>query len=140
MNSTLIEIAVDSFENKRFRISQVLYPYLKEQIKDDRMYYVLLDEVQLLGEFELILNSLIRMKNGDVGVIALNKTNEKGYGIRKQLEIDFVCTKGTKRYYVQSAYAVLNQTKMEQEQRSLMLTGDFFHKNYNHERRTCTVL
>lgn len=35
------------------------YPYLKEQIKDDGMYYVLLDEVQLLGEFEAILNSLM---------------------------------------------------------------------------------
>lgn len=92
------------------------------------MYYVLLDEVQLLGEFELILNSLIRMKNVDVGVIALNKTDEKGHGIRKQLEIDFVCTKGSKRYYIQSAYAVLNQAKMEQEQRSLMLTGDFLLK------------
>ncbi len=105
-----------------------MYSYLKEQIKDDRMYYVLLDEVQLLGEFELILNSLIRMKNVDVGVIALNKTDEKGHGIRKQLEIDFVCTKGSKRYYIQSAYAVLNQAKMEQEQRSLMLTGDFLLK------------
>ena len=45
----IIEIAFDSFENKRFRDPEVLYPYLKEQIKDDGMYYVLLDEVQLLG-------------------------------------------------------------------------------------------
>ena len=58
----IIEIAFDSFENKRFRDLDVLYPYLKELIKDDGMYYVLLDEVQLLGEFESVLNSLIRMK------------------------------------------------------------------------------
>ena len=50
----------------------MLYPYLKEQIKDDNMYYVLLDEVQLLGEFESILNSLIRMKNMDVYVTGSN--------------------------------------------------------------------
>ena len=62
----IIEIAFDSFENKRFRDPDVLYPYLKEQIKDDGMYYVLLDEVQLLGEFEAVLNSFIRMKNVDV--------------------------------------------------------------------------
>ena len=43
-------------------------PYLKEQIADDGMYYVLLDEVQLLGEFEAVLNSLIRMGNVDVYV------------------------------------------------------------------------
>lgn len=35
-------------------------------MKGDRTYYVLLDEVQLLGEFESVLNSLIRMKNVDV--------------------------------------------------------------------------
>ena len=55
-------------------------------------------------------------------------TNEKGNSIRKQLEIDFVCNKGSKRYYIQSAYAIPDQAKMEQEQRSLMLTGDFFKR------------
>lgn len=52
----IIEIAFDSFENKSFRNPDVLYPYLKDQIKDGGMYYVLLDEVQLLGEFESVLN------------------------------------------------------------------------------------
>lgn len=330
----IIEIAFDAFENKKFRDPDVLYPYLKEQIKDDAMYYVLLDEVQLLGEFESILNSLIRMKNVDVyvtgsnarflskdvitefrgrgdevhmyplnfaefmsvyqgtkqdgwneymlyggiplvlefstpdqkiaflkslfeetyisdivgrhnirnkaeleellnilssaigsltnpeklsatfqtvkkkkisnvtikryidylcdsflidsairydvkgkkyidtpvkyyftdmglrnvrlnfrqieethsmeniifnelkmrgfnvdvGVIVKYDTNEKGNSIRKQLEIDFVCNQGSKRYYIQSAYAIPDQAKMEQEQRPLMLTGDFFKR------------
>lgn len=68
----IIEIAFDAFENKQFRDPDVLYPYLKEQIKDDDMYYVLLDEVQLLGEFEAILNSLTRMKNVDVYVTGSN--------------------------------------------------------------------
>lgn len=330
----IIEIAFDAFENKKYRDPDVLYPYLKEQIEDDAMYYVLLDEVQLLGEFESILNSLIRMKNVDVyvtgsnarflskdvitefrgrgdevhmyplsfaefmsvypgtkqdgwneymlyggiplvlefttpdqkiaflkslfeetyisdivgrhnirnkaeleellnilssaigsltnpqklsatfqtvkkkkisnstikryidylcdsflidsairydvkgkkyidtpvkyyftdmglrnarlnfrqieethsmeniifnelkmrgfnvdvGVIMQYETNEKGTNIRKQLEIDFVCNQGSKRYYIQSAYAIPDQAKMEQEQRSLMLTGDFFKR------------
>lgn len=330
----IIEIAFDAFENKKYRNPDVLYPYLKEQVKDDAMYYVLLDEVQLLGEFESILNSLIRMKNVDVyvtgsnarflskdvitefrgrgdevhmyplsfaefmsvypgtkqdgwneymlyggiplvlefttpdqkiaflkslfeetyisdivgrhnirnkaeleellnilssaigsltnpqklsatfqtvkkkkisnstikryidylcdsflidsairydvkgkkyidtpvkyyftdmglrnarlnfrqieethsmeniifnelkmrgfnvdvGVIMQYETNEKGTNIRKQLEIDFVCNQGSKRYYIQSAYAIPDQAKMEQEQRSLMLTGDFFKR------------
>ena len=68
----IIEIAFDSFENKRFRDPDVLYPYLKERIKDDGIYYILLDEVQLLGEFESVLNSLIRMKNVDVYVTGSN--------------------------------------------------------------------
>lgn len=330
----IIEIAFDAFENKKYRDPDVLYPYLKEQIKDDAMYYVLLDEVQLLSEFESILNSLIRMKNVDVyvtgsnarflskdvitefrgrgdevhmyplsfaefmsvyqgtkqdgwneymlyggiplvlefatpdqkiaflkslfeetyisdivgrhnirnkaeleellnilssaigsltnpeklsatfqtvkkkkisnstikryidylcdsflidsairydvkgkkyidtpvkyyftdmglrnarlnfrqieethsmeniifnelkmrgfnvdvGVIVQYGTNDKGNSIRKQLEIDFVCNQGSKRYYIQSAYAIPDQDQMEQEQRSLMLTGDFFKR------------
>ena len=330
----IIEIAFDAFENRKYRDPDVLYPYLKEQIKDDAMYYVLLDEIQLLGEFESILNSLIRKKNVDVyvtgsnarflskdvitefrgrgdevhmhplsfaefmsvyqgtkqdgwneymlyggiplvlefttpdqkiaflkslfeetyisdivgrhhirnkaeledllnilssaigsltnpeklsatfqtvkkkkiststlrryidylcdsflidsairydvkgkkyidtpvkyyftdmglrnarlnfrqfeethsmeniifnelkmrgfnvdvGVIVQYETNGKGNGTRKQLEIDFVCNQGSKRYYIQSAYAIPDQAKMEQEQRSLMLTGDFFKR------------
>lgn len=330
----IIEIAFDAFENKPFRDPDVLYRYLKEQIKDDGMYYVLLDEVQLLGEFEAILNSLTRMKNVDVyvtgsnarflskdvitefrgrgdevhmyplsfaefmsvypgskqdgwneymlygglplvlnfptpdqkiaflkslfeetyisdivgrhsirnraeleellnilssaigsltnpeklsatfrsvknkkissntirryldylcdsflidtalrydvrgkkyidtplkyyftdmglrnarlnfrqleethsmenilfnelkirgfnvnvGVIIQHEPNENGNSVRKQLEIDFVCNKGSRRYYIQSAYAIPDQAKLEQEQRSLMLTGDFFKR------------
>ena len=50
--------------------------------------------------------------------------NEKGNSIRKQLEIDFVCNKGSKRYYIQSAYTIPDQAKMG----SLMLTGDFFKR------------
>lgn len=41
----IIEIAFDAYEIKQFRNPDVLYPYLKEQIKDDGMYYVLLDVV-----------------------------------------------------------------------------------------------
>ena len=44
------------------------------------------------------------------------------------MELDFVCNKGSKRYYIQSAYAISDRAKMEQEQRSLILTGDFFKK------------
>ena len=76
----VIEIAFDSFENKRFRNPNVLYPYLKERIKDDKMYYVLLDEVQLLDEFEFVLNGLIRMKNVDVYVTGSNARFLSGTG------------------------------------------------------------
>ena len=57
----IIEIAFDAFENKQYRDPNKLYPYLKRQISDQGMYYVLLDEVQLLDDFEAILNSLTRM-------------------------------------------------------------------------------
>lgn len=68
----IIEIAFDSFENKKLRDPNVLYPYIKERIVDDKMYYILLDEVQLLGEFESVLNGLMRIKNADVYVTGSN--------------------------------------------------------------------
>ena len=68
----IIEIAFDAFENKQYRDPNKLYPYLKGQISDQGMYYVLLDEVQLLDDFEAILNSLTRMNNVDVYVTGSN--------------------------------------------------------------------
>lgn len=71
-SSHIIEIPFDSFENKKYRDPEILYPYVKEQIADDNMYYILLDEVQLLGEFESVLNGFMRMKNVDVYVTGSN--------------------------------------------------------------------
>ena len=67
----IVEIPFDSFENKKYRDPEILYPYVKEQIADDGMYYIL-DEVQLLGEFESVLNGFMRMKNVDVYVTGSN--------------------------------------------------------------------
>lgn len=68
----IVEIPFDSFENKKYRDPEILYPYVKEQIADDGMYYILLDEVQLLDEFESVLNGFMRMKNVDVYVTGSN--------------------------------------------------------------------
>lgn len=68
----IIEIPFDSFESKKFRDPEVLYPHVKAQIVDDQMYYILLDEVQLLGEFESVLNGFMRISNVDVYVTGSN--------------------------------------------------------------------
>lgn len=70
--SHIIEIAFDSFENKQYRNPEILYPFIKSRIADDKMYYILLDEVQLLDEFESVLNGLMRIKNVDVYVTGSN--------------------------------------------------------------------
>ncbi len=77
----------------------------------------------------IIFNELkVRGYNVDIGVVVLNETENSGKKVRKQLEIDFVCNKGSKRYYIQSAFAVSDKKKMEQEQRSLIHTGDGFKR------------
>ena len=68
----IIEIPFDSFENKKYRDPEVLYPYVKAQLADDQMYYILLDEVQLLDEFESVLNGFVRIPNVDVYVTGSN--------------------------------------------------------------------
>lgn len=68
----IIEIAFDSFENRKYRDPEILYPYVKNQLKEGGMYYILLDEVQLLGEFEAVLNGFMRIPNVDVYVTGSN--------------------------------------------------------------------
>lgn len=70
--SHIIEIAFDSFENKKYRDPEVLYPYIKSLLKDNDMYYIFLDEVQLLAEFESVLNGLLRVGNADIYVTGSN--------------------------------------------------------------------
>ena len=47
----IIEIAFDSFKNERYRDPHVFYPFMEEQLKDDGLYYILLDEIQLSPNF-----------------------------------------------------------------------------------------
>ena len=85
-------------------------------------------EVSHLME-NLIYNELrIRGWSVDVGVIVLNTKNEEGKSQRKQLEVDFVCNEGSKRYYIQSALRLPTKEKREQELRSLINITDNFQK------------
>lgn len=68
----IIEIAFDSFENKKYRDPQVLYEYVKKRLSNKGSYYLLFDEIQLLDEFESVLNSFMRLKNVDVYVTGSN--------------------------------------------------------------------
>ena len=71
---------------------------------------------------------LIRGFNVDVGVVPLTYTDEGGCRRKAQLEIDFVCNLGSRRYYVQSAYHIDSDEKRIQEQASLRKAGDSFKK------------
>ena len=59
----------------------------------------------------------------DVGMVEVRTSTE-----RKQLEVDFVANKGDRRYYIQSAYALPDEAKREQELASLKRIGDSFKK------------
>ena len=68
----IIEIALDERKNKHYRNPDVLLDYVENKIKDNELYYLLLDEVQLLDEFEEVLNSLLHISNLDIYVTGSN--------------------------------------------------------------------
>ena len=63
----------------------------------------------------------------DVGVVE-NVGKDNGLSVRKSFEVDFVVNSGNRRYYIQSAYNIPTQEKMEQEQASLLSINDAFRK------------
>lgn len=64
----------------------------------------------------------------DVGVVTSNMKGEDGVYRRNQLEVDFICNKGSRRVYVQSAFRLPTQEKREQEMASLLKIDDSFRK------------
>lgn len=127
-DSFLIDSAMRyDIKGKKYIDTPIKYYFTDMGLRNARLNFRQLEETHAMEN--VIFNELkLRGFNVDVGVIEINSTNEKGNRVRKQLEIDFVCNKGSRRYYIQSAYAMPDQAKMEQEQRSLMLTGDAFKK------------
>ncbi len=68
----IIEIALDDRSNKELRDPDNMLNYVKERIVDRNTYYIILDEVQLLAEFEDVLNSFMHIRNADVYVTGSN--------------------------------------------------------------------
>lgn len=68
----IIEIALDDRMNIALRNPDAILKHIKERIVDNELYYILLDEVQLIPEFEDVLNSLLHIRNADVYVTGSN--------------------------------------------------------------------
>lgn len=68
----IIQVDFEDFKNRELRNANNLYAYIENAIKDDRKYYILLDEVQMLEHFEDVLNGILRMRNTDIYVTGSN--------------------------------------------------------------------
>lgn len=86
------------------------------------------DEKTHLMENVIFNELLIRGFNVDVGVVPVVNTDQNGKQYRSQLEIDFVCNQGSRRYYLQSAFKLDSDEKKMQEQASLQKVNDSFKK------------
>ncbi|MDD7148497.1 MAG: ATP-binding protein [Lachnospiraceae bacterium] len=127
-DSFLIDSAIRyDIKGKKYINTPSKYYFTDLGLRNARLNFRQVEETHAMEN--IIFNELkVRGFNVDVGVVVMNEVDKSGKKIRKQLEVDFVCNKGSKRYYIQAAYALLDKTKMEQEQRSLINTGDGFKK------------
>lgn len=127
-DSFLIDSAIRyDIKGKKYINTPSKYYFTDLGLRNARLNFRQVEETHVMEN--IIFNELkVRGYNVDVGVVVMNEVDKNGKKIRKQLEVDFICNKGSKRFYIQSAYALPDKEKMEQEQRSLVNTGDGFKK------------
>ena len=77
----------------------------------------------------VIYNELkMRGYNVDVGNLTIIEKDKNDKAVKKQLEVDFICSKGSRKYYIQSAYMLGTEEKMAQEIRPFLKINDSFKK------------
>ena len=114
-------------KGKKYITTPSKYYFTDIGLRNARLNFRQQEEDHLMEN--IIYNELlVRGYNVDVGVIEKYEKDSTGKTIRKQLEVDFICNQASKRYYIQSAFAIPNKEKMEQEQKSLVNINDNFKK------------
>ena len=68
----IIQVDLEDYKNRVLRNPDNLYAYVESRITDGDMYYILLDEVQMLDLFEDVLNGFLRIRNADIYVTGSN--------------------------------------------------------------------
>lgn len=120
---------VQRYDIKGNRYINSPYKYYYEDIglRNARLNFRQIDDGHIMEN--IIYNELIaRRYNVDIGIVE-NYTNDKdGKTIRSNYEVDFIVNKGAKKYYIQSAYQLTNDTKENQEKQSLRRIDDSFKK------------
>ena len=87
-------------------------------------------QMEMTHIMENIICSELRARDYhvDVGIVYENGKNKSGANIKISREIDFIATKGNKKFYIQSAFAMPDEEKKRIELKPFSLTGDSFPK------------
>lgn len=127
-NAFLIEKASRyDIKGKRYIGTLSKYYFVDTGLRNSLLDFRQVEETHLM---ENVIYNELRSRGYlvDVGLVEVRtRTKEEGMK-RKQLEVDFVVNKGSKRYYIQSALALPDQEKMKQESASLNHISDNFQK------------
>lgn len=114
-------------KGKKYIDTPLKYYFTDVGLRNARMNFRQQEENHIMEN--IIFNELMaREYDVDVGVVEYNHKDEDGKKVRTQLEIDFVANKGSKRYYIQSAFSIADEDKRKQEINSLLRVPDSFKK------------
>lgn len=114
-------------KGKRYINSPYKYYFMDLGLRNARINFRQYEKSHLMEN--LIYNEMrLRGFNVDVGTVLAYTKNEEGKSQRTNLEVDFVCNLGSRRYYIQSAYRMESEEKIKQERASLEKVDDSFKK------------
>ncbi len=124
----LIEKALRyNIKGKKYINTLAKYYFTDTGIRNALLGFRQLEQTHLMEN--VIYNELLcRGYTVDVGVVEVVRKDENGKSIRKQFEVDFVANDSDSRYYIQSAYAILDEDKMVQETNSFRNIDDSFKR------------
>lgn len=132
-----IEYLEDAFlieEAKRYDIkgksyidTPLKYYFMDMGLRNSRINY---RQMEVTHSMENVIYNELRMRGFrvDVGNLTIVEKGKEGKPVKKQLEVDFICNKGSKKYYIQSAYMLSTAEKMNQELRPFSKINDSFKK------------
>lgn len=114
-------------KGKKYIASPFKYYFTDVGLRNARLNFRQQEENHIMEN--IIYNELlVRGFQVDVGIVEHSERDGKGKLVRKRLEVDFVCNLGSQRYYIQSAFAIPDREKMQQEEKPLVRIGDSFKK------------
>ena len=114
-------------KGKRYINSPYKYYFMDLGLRNARINFRQYEKGHIMEN--LIYNEMrVRGFNVDVGSVPVYTKDAQGKPLRANLEVDFVCNLGSRRYYIQSAFRMESDEKMRQERASLVNVDDSFKK------------
>lgn len=103
------------------------YYFMDIGLRNSRIKY---RQMEVTHSMENVIYNELRMRGFgvDVGNLTIVEKNKEGKAAKKQLEVDFICNRGSKKYYIQSAHVLGTAEKLEQEIRPFLKINDSFKK------------
>ena len=114
-------------KGKSYIGTPVKYYFMDLGLRNARINY---RQMEVTHSMENVIYNEMRMRgfSVDVGNLNISEKGKDGRQVKKQLEVDFICNKGSKKYYIQSAYMLETAEKTAQEIRPFLKIHDSFKK------------